>query len=68
MVELLDQLGFEPEAAGGTRARRILLHRCPFLDLVTEHRSVVCAAHLGIIKGALEELGSTLRPRRWNLW
>ena len=67
VIELLDQLGFEPELAAGRGGRRILLHRCPFLDLATEHRSVVCAAHLGIIKGALEELGhpagaSTLEP------
>ncbi len=67
VVELLDQLGFEPESAGGRKGKRILLHRCPFLDLATEHRSVVCAAHLGIIKGALKELGlsagaTTLEP------
>lgn len=67
VMQLLDQLGFEPEPAAGRGGRRILLHRCPFLDLATEHRSVVCAAHLGIIKGALEELGlpaegATLEP------
>ncbi|MGH9122269.1 MAG: ArsR family transcriptional regulator, partial [Acidimicrobiales bacterium] len=67
VVQLLDQLGFEPQPAGGRGGRRILLHRCPFLDLATEYRSVVCSAHLGIIKGALEELGlpaetTTLEP------
>lgn len=64
LEELLDELGFEPERAGGDR---IDLHRCPFLDVASEHRSVVCAAHLGIIKGALEEVGApmgrtTLQP------
>ena len=67
VVALLDRLGFEPEPAGRRAGRRILLHRCPFLDLATEHRSVVCSAHLGLIKGALEELGlpadrATLEP------
>ena len=67
VVQLLDQLGFEPEPAGGREGRRILLHRCPFLDLATEHPALVCSAHLGLIKGALEELGlpadgATLEP------
>lgn len=67
VVQLLDQLGFEPEPAGGRGGRRILLHRCPFLDLATDHQAVVCSAHLGLIKGALQELGlsaegTTLEP------
>ena len=67
VVELLSQLGFEPELAAGREGRRILLHRCPFLDLATEHRAVICSAHLGLVKGALEELGlpadgTTLEP------
>lgn len=57
ITTLLDQLGFEPELVGARGRRRVLLHRCPFLDLATEHRSVICSAHLGIIKGALDELG-----------
>ncbi len=57
VADLLDRLGFEPELAGARGRRRVLLHRCPFLDLATEHGSVVCSAHLGIVKGALEELG-----------
>ena len=67
VVQILNQLGFEPEPAGGRAGRRILLHRCPFLDLAIEHRAVICSAHLGLIKGALEELGlpaddATLEP------
>jgi len=67
LVSLLDRLGFEPELAGGRGRRRVLLHRCPFFDVASEHRSVVCSAHLGIIKGALQEVGlpaanTTLEP------
>lgn len=67
VTDLLDELGFEPEQAGGREGQQILLHRCPFLDVASEHRSVVCSAHLGIIKGALEEVGApaeatTLQP------
>jgi predicted ArsR family transcriptional regulator len=67
LVELLGQLGFEPEPADGKEGKKILLHRCPFLDVATEHRAVVCSAHLGITKGVLAELGfpstsTTLEP------
>jgi predicted ArsR family transcriptional regulator len=55
LQELLDELGFEPEVSAG--GRRILLHRCPFRQVAGEHQSVVCSAHLGLIKGALGELG-----------
>lgn len=64
LQELLDDLGFEPESVSGDE---IHLHRCPFRDVASEHRSVVCSAHLGIIKGALDEVGlpmgrTTLKP------
>ena len=55
LQELLDELGFEPEVPAG--GRRILLHRCPFREVAGEHQAVVCSAHLGLIKGALGELG-----------
>jgi predicted ArsR family transcriptional regulator len=67
VVDLLSRLGFEPEPVGGREGRRILLHRCPFLDLATEHPAVICSAHLGLIEGALAEMGlpadgTTLEP------
>jgi predicted ArsR family transcriptional regulator len=65
--ELLGELGFEPEFADDKQGPRILLHRCPFRDVAAAHGTVVCSAHLGLIKGALEELGvaadtATLEP------
>ena len=36
------------------------MHRCPFHDLAEQYPDVVCAAHRGLISGALEELGSPL--------
>jgi predicted ArsR family transcriptional regulator len=53
---LLDELGFEPETSDDSRT--ILLHRCPIREVASGHRAVVCSAHLGLIKGALEELGT----------
>jgi predicted ArsR family transcriptional regulator len=54
---LLDELGFEPEITNWSGGTEIMLHRCPFRDVAADHQSVVCSAHLGLIKGALEELG-----------
>jgi predicted ArsR family transcriptional regulator len=55
---LLDDLGFAPRLAPGTRGR-IELHRCPFRELAAEHTDVVCGVHLGILRGALAEAGGT---------
>ncbi len=54
VVELLDEHGFEPEREG----HDVLMHRCPFRDLAEEHGDVVCSVHLGLIRGALEEIGA----------
>ncbi len=65
--EMLDELGFVPEVVVDRHGERILLHRCPFRDVAVDHQKVVCSAHLGLIKGALDQLGAsadtaTLRP------
>ncbi len=59
LLALLDELGFEPELgparAGGDRD--VVLHACPFLEVAKERPDVVCSVHLGIMRGALGELG-----------
>lgn len=56
VVELLDRHGFAPEPTeDGIRMRR-----CPFRELAETSPDVVCAAHRGLVEGALEELGSDL--------
>ncbi len=57
VVQLLDRFGFEPELDDTNPARpRLLLRRCPFLDLARDHPEVVCALHLGLMRGALDVL------------
>jgi predicted ArsR family transcriptional regulator len=58
VMVLLDDLGFAPRPASGTRGR-IELHRCPFRELAAEHTDVVCGVHLGILRGALAEAGGS---------
>jgi predicted ArsR family transcriptional regulator len=59
LVTLLDAPGFAPKrliAAGDS----IRLRHCPFGPLVQEHQAVVCDVHLGLMRGALRQLGAPL--------
>jgi predicted ArsR family transcriptional regulator len=59
LVGLLADAGFEPEGPdlpGGP----IRLRRCPFEPLARDRRGVVCGVHLGLMRGALREMGAPL--------
>jgi predicted ArsR family transcriptional regulator len=62
VVRMLGDSGFAPElSADGTS---INLHRCPFRELAVSNPDVVCGAHLGIIQGALADLGTLVSATR----
>jgi predicted ArsR family transcriptional regulator len=63
LLSLLDDLGFRPELETG-RPRRILMRPCPFLELARRHGEVVCPIHLGLMRGALRELGASTRATK----
>lgn len=56
LVDILDELGFEPEA--GSTGGQILLHHCPFREAALEHPDVVCGIHLGLMQGVVNELAN----------
>jgi predicted ArsR family transcriptional regulator len=56
VVALLDEFGFEPRA--DARAATVRLTRCPLLEAAHRSPEVVCAVHLGLVSGALEEYGT----------
>jgi len=56
LIDILADLGFEPEPAEGPRTREIRLRHCPFQNLAEQHRDVVCSVHLGLMQGALTAL------------
>lgn len=65
VVALFDELGFSPEADDGATVVR--LRRCPLLSAAHHYPEVVCGVHLGMVRGALDELGApsaglALRP------
>jgi predicted ArsR family transcriptional regulator len=64
VVQLFSQLGFMPEAAENAGEPKILLHRCPFRQVAESNQKVVCAVHLGMLRGALSELGAPLEATR----
>lgn len=60
LVAILDAAGFAPEAHAEVRDD-IRLGRCPFGQLGLGRGQVVCDVHLGLMQGAVAELGAPLR-------
>ena len=58
VVHLHEQFGFSPELREATSGLELVLKRCPFEELATTYQTVVCSVHLGLIRGALAELGT----------
>ena len=52
LLRHLEELGFEPERIDGDV--ELALHHCPFADISSERRGVICGAHLGLARGILE--------------
>ena len=63
LMRMLDELDFAPERPS-TDPRSIDLRHCPFLELATERREVVCSLHLGLMRGALEAWGAPMTVER----
>lgn len=56
VVDVLDELGFAPEA--DSRTTTVRLPRCPLLEAAREQPEVVCSVHLGIVRGAMSTWGA----------
>ena len=61
LTGIMRELGFEPSSSAAASAepdgRYLLeLHQCPFLEVAREHRDVICALHLGLMRGALDRM------------
>jgi predicted ArsR family transcriptional regulator len=60
MVTTLEELGFEPEPVTSGDQVVVKLHDCPYREIVRSHGEVVCSMHLGLLRGASEELGGAV--------
>lgn len=57
IIELFTQLGFTPIT--NKSSTRVRLTSCPLLDVALQYPDIVCSVHLGILRGAMNELGAT---------
>jgi predicted ArsR family transcriptional regulator len=55
LLRVLDDIGFSPQLAEDDGDGVIRLRHCPFLEVATAHREVVCSLHLGVMQGVLAE-------------
>jgi predicted ArsR family transcriptional regulator len=58
VVRLHEEYGFSPEVRRATSGQELVLKRCPFQEVATSYQAVICPLHLGLIRGALAELGT----------
>lgn len=61
LIELLARVGFEPQLARDGQGQKIMMRRCPFLELARSHQEIICPIHNGLMRGALAELGAATR-------
>jgi predicted ArsR family transcriptional regulator len=56
LLRVLDDIGFSPVLAeGDDEPSHVLLRHCPFLEVASAHREVICSLHLGVMQGVLTE-------------
>jgi predicted ArsR family transcriptional regulator len=60
IARMMERLGFAPEVKDTGGVVELHLHNCPFREVAERYPNVVCALHLGILRGALEESAATL--------
>lgn len=58
VVRLLEEFGFDPRLESAEHGHRVLMQHCPFGEVADSYRTIVCSVHLGLIQGALSELGA----------
>lgn len=64
LSSMLAESGFAPDTADNLDRPVIPLRHCPFREVAQQHGEVVCSLHLGLIRGALEEVRAPLEATR----
>lgn len=64
MTGLLDDIGFRPQTSPDGDRTIIELTDCPFRDLARDRPEIICALHLGLMRGAAEGLGGGMEVER----
>lgn len=64
LAGIFSGLGFVSESVPGPSGPLIRLRHCPFREVAAENQAVVCSLHLGLMQGALAEMGAPLTADR----
>lgn len=57
LTAIMEELGFAPQVEAGDDGQyRLCLRQCPFREVAERHRDVICALHLGLMRGALARM------------
>jgi predicted ArsR family transcriptional regulator len=64
LTAALEEIGFAPEAVADNGGYRLCLHQCPFREVAEQHQDVVCALHMGLMQGVLEQLRAPVTADR----
>jgi predicted ArsR family transcriptional regulator len=58
VMHLLEEFGFDPKLQPDESGHTVLMQHCPFGEVADHYRKIVCSVHLGLMQGALAELGA----------
>ncbi len=66
LTEIMEELGFAPQAedGDGDGQYRLCLRQCPFREVAQHHQDVICALHLGLMRGALARMRAPVTADR----
>ena len=64
LTAALAEIGFAPEAVTEGSGCQLRLHQCPFREVAERHQDVVCALHLGLMQGVLEQFRAPVTADR----
>jgi predicted ArsR family transcriptional regulator len=62
----MEELGFAPQAKADADSGqyRLCLRQCPFREVAQQHQDVICALHLGLMRGALAQMRAPVTAHR----
>ena len=66
LTAIMEELGFAPRTESGADGGqyRLCLRQCPFREVAEHHQDVICALHLGLMRGALAQLRAPVTADR----
>ena len=64
LTAMMTDIGFAPQAEADGGQYRLRLLQCPFREVAQQHKDVICALHLGLMRGALTRMRAAVSADR----